>query len=272
MDTPGGKVFAVSRAIPRKSCNERSGRRSGAEGWMGTTASGPWKEAMKNGDMPGDSRVDGAGTALEAGACFEVRVEPIWLAYREREPDLGFFERRRARRRVREIVRSANDWLSATRVAPGSWHRPEGERVAHLRVARMGLVRLLKRHVEASAQPGALGACRHLAALRDRGCLVLPPDFRLPFPLSPGRKDPPLWVLSAPRLRAELTGLKDVLRVGDSPGLPEQLDFVDAKEEEIRAREARGDTDDAFWARFTAALLVKAVDRSVSHELPAIIP
>ena len=227
---------------------------------------------MKNDDMPEESRVEGAGTALAAGGCFEVRVEPIWLAYREREPGLGFFERRRARRRVREIVRSANDWLTATRVDPGNWHRPDGERVAHLRVARMGLVRLLKRHVEAVAEPGALGACPHLAALRDRGCLVLPPDFRLPFPLSRGREERPLWVLSAPRLRAELTRLKDVLRFGDSPGLSGQTDFVDAKEEEIRAREARGDTDDAFWARFTAARLVKAVDRSVSHELPAIVP
>lgn len=210
--------------------------------------------------------------AMPAGACFELRVEPIWLEYREREPRTGFFERRRAKQRVREMVRSANDWLAATRVDPGAWHRPEGERVAHLRVARMGLVRLLKRHIEASARPCALGECPHLAALRDRGCLILPPDFRLPFPLSPGKKGRPLWVLSAPRLRAEITRLKDVLRVGESAGLPGQADFVDAKEEEIRAREDRGDTDDAFWARFTAALLVKAVDRSVSHELPAIVP
>ena len=185
---------------------------------------------------------------------------------------MKFLERRRARRRIEGIVRSANDWLSATRVDPGNWHREEGERVVHLRVARMGLVRLLQRYIKNATEPGTLDACPHLAALRDRDCLILPPDFRLPFPLSPGRKERPLWVLSAPRLRAELTRLKDVLRVGDSPGLPGQADFVDAKEEEIRAHEARRGSDDEFWARFTAALLVKAVDRSVSHDLPAIVP
>lgn len=185
---------------------------------------------------------------------------------------MKFLERRRARRRIEGIIRSANDWFTATRVDPGNWHRQEGERVVHLRVARMGLVRLLQRYSQDAAKPGTLDACPHLAAVRDRGCLILPTDFRLPFPLSPGRKERPLWVLSAPRLRAEFRRLKDVLRIGDSPGLPGQADFVDAKEEEIRAREARGDTDEAFWARFTAALLVKAVDRSVSHELPAIVP
>lgn len=201
-----------------------------------------------------------------------MRVEPIWLEYRERESGLGFFERRRALRRVRGIVRSANDWLSATRVDPGDWGRQEGGRVAHLRAARMGLIRLLKRYVEARTRPGALGECPHLEALLDRGCLILPPDFRLPFPLAPGKKERPLWVLSAPRLRAELVRFKKVLRMDDYPGEPGKADFVDAKDEEIRTREAAGGTDDAFWARFTAALLVRAVDRSLGPGLPAIVP
>lgn len=232
---------------------------------------GSGKEAMTSKDKPVDSGGGPVGTML-AGSRFEVRVEPIWLEFREREASLKFLERRRARRRIEGIVRSANDWLSTTRVDPGNWHREEGERVAHLRVARMGLIRLLQNYVESAAEPGTLGASPHLAALRDRNCLILPPDFRVPFPLSPAKKERPLFVLSAPRLRAEFTRLKDVLRVGDLPGVPGQADFVDAKEEEIRAHEARRGTDDSFWARFTAVLLVKAIDRSMSHGLPAIIP
>ena len=226
---------------------------------------------MKSNDVPENTWGDRAAAAV-AGGCFEVRVEPIWLEYRERKLGLGFFERRRALRRVRGIVRSSNDWLTATRVDPGNWHREEGERVAHLRVARMGLVRLLQRYIKNAQEPCVLGACPHLEALRDRGCLILPPDFRLPFPLAPGKKDRPVWVLSAPRLRAELMRFKEVLRVGDSPGPPGRADFVDAKDEEIRAHEAAGGMDDAFWARFTAALLARAVDRSLSHRLPAIVP
>ncbi len=226
---------------------------------------------MKSNDIPEDLRENRAAAAV-AGNCFEVRVEPIWLEYRERESGLGFFERRRALSRVRGIVRSSNDWLTATRVDPGNWHREEGERVAHLLVARMGLVRLLQRYIQNVKEPGILDACPHLEALRDRGCLILPPDFRLPFPLTLGKKDRTVWVLSSPRLRADLARFKDVLRVGDSPGPPGRADFVDAKDEEIRARESDGGTDDAFWARFTAALLSRAVARSLGHGLPAIVP
>lgn len=167
------------------------------------------KKIMKNNDVPEEPRRDRSGTAA-GGGCFEVRVEPLCLEYREWESGLGFFERRRAPRRGRGIVRSANDWLSATRVDPGDRGRQEGGCVAHLRAARMGLIRLLKRYVEARTSPGALGECPHLEALRDRGCLILPPDLWLPFPLSPGKKERPLWVLSAPRLRAELVRFKKV--------------------------------------------------------------
>jgi len=42
------------------------------------------------------------------GAGFDARVEPLWLTYSQIEAALGFFDRRRERKKVEHVVDAVN--------------------------------------------------------------------------------------------------------------------------------------------------------------------
>lgn len=148
-------------------------------------------------DFPGDlPRAVGART-------FDARVEPVWRDYRRRESRLGFLRRRCIKREICHVVRSINVWLDLTGSAVSGWDRVEGDRACRLEVPVVGLIASFQRYLAQAGGEG-LGTWRHLMALRDDRCLLIPGSFRLPFPVSGCRAGPGVSVTSSERVQAEL--------------------------------------------------------------------
>src|SRR5579862_1309088 len=77
-------------------------------------------------------------------AGFDARVEPVWHTYSQIEAGLGFFDRRRERKKVEKVVEAVSAAIVGQKGDPEAWERASGDCACHLRVAKMGLVRELK--------------------------------------------------------------------------------------------------------------------------------
>jgi hypothetical protein len=77
----------------------------------------------------------------QQGVGFNARVEPVWHVYSQLEASLGFFERRRERKKVEHVVEAVKSKIVGQKGNPGDWDKTPGDCVCHLRVAKMGLVK-----------------------------------------------------------------------------------------------------------------------------------
>lgn len=202
---------------------------------------------------------------------FNARVEPFWRAFDRLKFRMGFFERRRERRRLERIVAGVRAGLKDQGADPQGWDARPGECVCNLRVARMGLVKEFKTYVRGFAD-AAEGEepWPHLAALRDRPCLLLPVEFFRPLSVSPGGGEEPLPVASSLRARAELEAINARLRIDETFALRKMVDYLDATERDIAIYESRLGAQEGFWPRFTFVLLRKLCDASATHGLPVL--
>lgn len=198
---------------------------------------------------------------------FDGRVEPMWLSYAERRPRMGFLERWREKRRLGRIVGA----IGRAAGAPEGWDRAPGGCACNLKVARMGLIKEFKNLVQGVVDAETLKGWPHYQVVRDRPCYLVPLDFAQPVKVDPGGGEEPIPVASAVRVRAELAGINERLRIDETFAIKKMVDFLDATERDIAVYEKKLGTSDGFWAKFAYVLLRKLADVSVEKKLPAII-
>lgn len=206
----------------------------------------------------------------QQGVGFNARVEPVWHTFTQLEPTLGFFERRRERKKVDHVVEVINTTIVGQKANPGGWEKASGDCVCHLRVAKMGLVKELKNWLKVGLDGQAEARWPHLHALRDRPCMMVPVPFARPFPADPGGGEEALPVASAPGIRAELAAVNKHFRIDDTFAIKKMVDYMDATERDIAIYEQRLGSQEGFWPRFAYVLIKKLADVSVEKKLPGI--
>jgi hypothetical protein len=205
------------------------------------------------------------------GPGFDGRVEPLWHAYDGAKRGMGFFERWGERSRVKGVARDVTAGIVRQKGNPGGWDRVPGERVCNLKVARMGLVRELKTWLKNATEGASEQRWPHLSVLRDRPCLIVPPEFTQPFQVLPKGAEESVPVASAAGLKRELAEVNAELRIDESFAIRKMVDFMDAKEAEIAGFEKRCGQQEGFWAKFSYVLLRKLADVSLDNRLPAFL-
>jgi len=205
----------------------------------------------------------------QQGSGFNARVEPVWHTFNQIEASLGFFEKRRERKKVDHVVDAVNSAIVGQKGNPGGWEKAAGDCVCHLRVAKMGLVKELKNWLKIGLDGTAEGKWPHLHVLRDRPCLMVPVPFTKPFS-APGAEEEPLPVASAFAVRDELAAVNKKFRIDETFAIKKMVDYMDATERDIAIYEQRLGSQDGFWPRFAYVLLRKLADVSVEKKLPAI--
>jgi hypothetical protein len=205
------------------------------------------------------------------GAAFDARVEPVWHTFSQIEAGLGFFDRRRERKKVDKVIEGVNAAIVGQKGTPGGWEKTAGDCVCHLRVAKMGLVRELKTWLRIGLDGQAEARWPHLHTLRDRPCLMLPVRFPVPISADPGGGEEALPVASAPWVLDELAAVNKKFRIDETFALKKMVDFMDATERDITIYEQRLGSQDGFWPKFAYVLIKKLADVSVARTLPAIL-
>jgi hypothetical protein len=206
----------------------------------------------------------------QQGVGFNVRVEPLWRTYQELAPGLGFWEKRRERKKVERVVTAVNRAIVGQKGNPAGWDQSEGGCVSHLRVAKMGLVRELKTWLKVGMDGAAEKLWPHLHALRDRPCMMVPVPFARPMPVDPGGGEEPVPIASSLGVREELAAVNQQFRIDDSFAIKKMVDFMDATERDIALYEQKLGSQDGFWPKFAYVLLKKLADVSCEKKLPAI--
>jgi hypothetical protein len=206
----------------------------------------------------------------QQGVGFNARVEPVWHTFSQIEASLGFFDRRRERKKVEKVVEAINSAVVGQKGNPGGWEKTTGDCVCHLRVAKMGLVRELKTWLKIGLDGQAENRWPHLHALRDRPCLVVPARFSVPLVVDPGNGEEGLPVASAPWILEELNAINKKFRIDETFALKKMVDFMDATDRDIAIYEQRLGSQDGFWPKFAYVLIKKLADASVTRTLPAI--
>jgi hypothetical protein len=206
----------------------------------------------------------------QQGVGFNARVEPVWHVFSQLEASLGFFERRRERKKVEHVVEAVNSRIVGQKGNPGGWEKTPGDCVCHLRVAKMGLVKELKNWLKIGLDGKAEGLWPHLHVLRDRPCMMVPAPFAKPFTADPGGGEEGLPVASADGVREELIAINKRFRIDDTFAIKKMVDYMDATERDIAIYEQRLGSQDGFWPRFAYVLIKKLADVSVEKKLPAI--
>jgi hypothetical protein len=199
---------------------------------------------------------------------FNARIESLWHTFRRRSGELGFFERRKERKRLERIAAAVGAHAGP---AAGDWAREADGCVCNLRVAKMGLVKELKNYLQAAADGRGPETWPHLFALRDRPCMVVPCDFAKPGTVQPAGGEEAFPFSSGVRLQAELGDVNARLRIDETFALKKMPDFLDATEKEISVYEARMGTQEGFWPRFTFVLLKKLADVGVEKRFPVLM-
>jgi hypothetical protein len=206
----------------------------------------------------------------QQGVGFNARVEPVWHTYSQIEAGLGFFDRRRERKKVEKVVDAVNGAIVGQKGNPGGWEKTTGDCVCHLRVAKMGLVRELKAWLKIGLDGQAESRWPHLHVLRDRPCLMVPARFSVPLSVDAGTGDEALPVASAPWVLEELAAINKKFRIDETFALKKMVDFMDATDRDIAIYEQRLGAQDGFWPKFAYVLIKKLADASVARNLPAI--
>jgi hypothetical protein len=206
----------------------------------------------------------------QQGVGFNARVEPLWHTYGQIEASLGFFDRRRERKKVEHVLAAINAAVVAQKGNPEHWDKTPGECVCHLRVAKMGLVKELKNWLKIGLDGKAEARWPHLHVLRDRPCLMVPVPFARPFSADPGGGEEAIPVASAPGVRDELAAINSKFRIEDTFAIKKMVDYMDATERDIAIYEQRLGSQEGFWPKFAYVLVRKLAEVSVSKKLPAI--
>jgi len=206
----------------------------------------------------------------QQGVGFNARVEPVWHTFTQMEASLGFFDRRRERKKVEHVVDAINASIVGQKGNPGGWEKAAGDCVCHLRVAKMGLVKELKNWLKIGLDGQAEGRWPHLHVLRDRPCMMIPVPFTRPFSADPGGGDEVIPVASSIGVREELMAVNKKFRIDDTFAIKKMVEYMDATERDIAIYEQRLGSQDGFWPRFAYVLLKKLADVSVEKKLPAI--
>jgi hypothetical protein len=206
----------------------------------------------------------------QQGVGFNARVEPVWHTFSQMEASLGFFERRRERKKVEHVIDAVNSAIVGQKGNPNGWDKTPGDCVSHLRVAKMGLVKELKNWLKIGLDGTAEAKWPHLHVLRDRPCLMVPVPFTRPFSADPGGGEEMLPVASAEGVREELAAVNKRFRIDDTFAIRKMVEYMDATERDIAIYEQRLGSQDGFWPKFAYVLIKKLADVSVEKKLPAI--
>jgi hypothetical protein len=205
----------------------------------------------------------------QQGVGFNARVEPVWHTFSQMEASLGFFDRRRERKKVEQVLDSIQSSIVGQKGNPSGWEKTPGDCVCHLKVAKMGLVKELKNWLKVGLDGTAEAKWPHLHILRDRPCLMVPVPFALPFQAQTGG-DEPIPVASSVNVHEELAAINKKFRIDDTFAIKKMVDYMDATERDIAIYEQRLASQDGFWPKFAYVLIKKLADVSVEKKLPAI--
>jgi hypothetical protein len=206
----------------------------------------------------------------QQGVGFNARVEPVWHTFSQMEASLGFFDRRRERKKVEHVIDSVNSAIVGQKGNPAGWDKTTGDCVSHLRVAKMGLVKELKNWLKVGMDGTAEARWPHLHALRDRPCMLVPVPFARPISADPGGGEEPIPVASGPGVRDELAAINKRYRIDETFAIRKMVEYMDATERDIAIYEQRLGSQDGFWPKFAYVLIKKLADVSVEKNMPAI--
>jgi hypothetical protein len=204
------------------------------------------------------------------GVGFNARVEPVWHIYSQLEASLGFFDRRRERKKVEHVLDSIQTSIVGQKGNPSGWDKTPGDTVCHLKVAKMGLVKELKTWLKIHTDGAAEATWPHLHVLRDRPCLMVPVPFTRPFTAEAAGGEEGIPVASATRVGEELAAINKKFKIDETFAIRKMVDYMDATERDIAIYEQRLGSQDGFWPKFAYVLLKKLSDVSVEKKLPAI--
>ncbi len=206
----------------------------------------------------------------QQGVGFNARVEPVWHTFSQIEATLGFFDRRRERKKVERVVEVVNSGIVGQKGNPAGWEKATGDCVCHLRVAKMGLVRELKTWLKIGMDGQAEGRWPHLHVLRDRPCMMVPVRFSVPISADQGGDAEALPIASAPWVLEELAAINKKFRIDDTFAIKKMVDYMDATDRDIAIYEQRLGSHEGFWPKFAYVLIKKLADVSAAKNLPAI--
>ena len=206
----------------------------------------------------------------QQGVGFNARVEPVWHTFNQMESSLGFFDRRRERKKVEHVLDSIQTAVAGQKGNPAGWDKTPGECVCHLRVAKMGLIKELKTWLKIGLDGAAEANWPHLHMLRDRPCLMVPVPFTRPFSAEAAGGEEPIPVASSVSVREELAAINMKFRIDETFAIRKMVDYLDATERDIAIYEQRLGSQDGFWPKFAYVLIKKLADVSVEKKLPAI--
>ena len=206
----------------------------------------------------------------QQGVGFNARVEPVWHTYGQIETSLGFFDRRRERKKVEHVLDSIQSKIVGQKGNPSGWEKTPGDCICHLRVAKMGLVKELKTWLKIHSDGTAEAKWPHLHVLRDRPCMMVPVPFTRPFPAETAGGDEPIPIASSVAVREELIAVNKMFKIDETFAIKKMVDYMDATERDISIYEQRLGSQDGFWPKFAYVLVKKLADVSVEKKLPAI--
>jgi hypothetical protein len=206
----------------------------------------------------------------QQGVGFNARVEPVWHTFSQMEASLGFFDRRRERKKVEHVLDSIQTAIVGQKGNPTGWEKTPGDCVCHLRVAKMGLVKELKTWLKIHSDGAAEVKWPHLHVLRDRPCMMVPAPFTRPISAETSGSDEPIPVASSIAVREELAAINKMFKIDETFAIKKMVDYMDATERDIAIYEQRLASQDGFWPKFAYVLIRKLADVSVEKKLPAI--
>jgi hypothetical protein len=209
---------------------------------------------------------------------FDARVESPWNELNATK-DAGFFEARRARKRLEKLIESVSKALEAAKIEVPFWPEAGGAKpAAHIRLDKTGLLHDLKAYAaglegtdlkELMVGKSAPTAFPNLLRHREKNSFYWPVDFAEPMWVSTDGTDS-VPVGSSAGLLRELEKVNQMLKVEKTFRMTKMVDYMDAGEHEVAKIETYYDISGKFWLKFGFLVLRKLAEKSLATNLPVI--
>lgn len=203
-------------------------------------------------------------------AGFRAVVEPILLSVSKNEAGFNFFDRLKAKWKLKSLIERINDGLLSQNVSPNGWDKIEGDTQCRLRVAKIGLLQELREYVQREFSGSEPSKFPHFMQHRDWHSYYIPVDFPRPFSVRGDGKGQVIPIGSSLRLQKELAEVNKILKLDRGMDANKMVAYLDVSERDIFKYETTSEYTPDFWLRFGFVILKKLCDTSVQHRMPII--
>jgi hypothetical protein len=205
---------------------------------------------------------------LVRSSSFNGRVEPIWMHFRKTQDRRSMIGSFLEKRRVKTLVSQIKEALQGQGAPQVAWDREEGECVASLKVARMGLFFELRQLATRKIPASRHERIPHFLRVRESNAYSIPVDFAEPFEVGGPESRDRVPIVSSVRLQKELDWLGDTLQIGRKMKVDKMVAFMRVEEPDVAKADSKHDP--TFWSSFGFTCLKKLADLSVEHTLPIV--